>query len=173
MTLRLWQEQSVYPNKRIIKINNQSFQKGHVPRKPGLRQNLCAQLSLGWLFFPVCRVINPTCVTSPLSAVLPTAELENIFLGAAGVGSGATCCPPGMSEKPHGTLLLSLLLPFPDHSKDLPVGCDQQNEPPGFLLAGDWRNPPSVRLLRMKWILRRQKMLIIKKVLDIEKLRTV
>lgn len=38
-------------------------------------------------------------------------------------------CPPGMSEKPHGALVLSLLLPFPDHSEDVPVGCDQQKAP--------------------------------------------
>lgn len=56
-------------------------------------------------------------------------------------------CPPGMSEKPHAALVLSLLLPFPDHSEDLPVGCDQQNEPPGSLLAGHWRNPPLDKLL--------------------------
>lgn len=107
MTLGLWQEQSVYPNKRIIKMNNQSLQKGRVPCKPRLRQNLCAQLSLDWLFFPVCRVINPTCVPSPMSTVLLTAELENISLGASGVGSGAMHCPPGMSEKPRGTMVLS------------------------------------------------------------------
>lgn len=34
MTLGPWREQSVYPNKRFIQINKQSFRKGHVPRKP-------------------------------------------------------------------------------------------------------------------------------------------
>lgn len=84
MTLRPWREQSVYPNKRIIKINNQSFQKGRVPRKPRQRQNLCSQLSLDWLFYPACRVINPTCfhltLENRLSPAILTAKLDYVSL---------------------------------------------------------------------------------------------
>lgn len=56
------------------------------------------------------------------------------------------------------------------------MGCDQQNEAPGSLLAGHWGTPPLDRLHERKWTLRssksRQKMLISEKVLDIEELRT-
>lgn len=101
---------------------------------PGRGKNLCAQLSLDWLFFPVSQAINPACCHLTREHHLPSCPLSK----------AAEYFPES------GTLGMALLSPFPFPKASW--GCsDQQNEPRDSPLAGHWSGSPADRLRERRW----------------------